>query len=351
MKKIQKFVHPAAPARNFQGLFTFLADNKKDEWIAECQAGVGEEFMCRAIGNGTIMVPNQGVLEVMDASCSGGYPANLIVVSSKEEITLKKFGKVFFSLITEKLYDSAEEALFQGEREFLRSQLHDHGIHGSWEWLFLPFLENSETWIFDKKEELFAVLQKINVPLKSEGMRIIPHDSYGVYGPSQIPVIASLLNWSNTGRGVVRRGGRDIHELNNLGKNTKYIKLEGEAPEKLRSDLMWIELAITKAVAEGKKFLTNITYDTQKLEAAKKFFAEATVSDSRISQFGNTGEPSLSLKHPNFESQTSVNGTISRTFLKKFCKSYESVGVNEYVNFTNNYSSDSLPDFHLISKK
>lgn len=253
-----------------------------------------------------------------------------------------KFGKLFFSKATSKLYDSKKSAIFETKKAELRAELKARKIHGSWEWLFLPFL--SEGWLEQKKENLFILLEQLNVPLKSNGIRVISHDSVGHYGPCQVSFMSQMLSMTLEGENPYICA--DL--LNKLGQDIFYIKPKGEEPKqytKFYSE--WAEVAITKLVAEEKEYETNIPFSWEKLEEMKNFFSEATIRDSGSSTFGNTGEPCLYLNHPSFESSTGITGYVSRTFLKKFCKEYKADGESEHIHFSHHYGSNSLPDLRL----
>jgi len=256
---------------------------------------------------------------------------------------IMKLGKLFFSTVTSKLYDSKDEASFDTKRAELRAELKTRKISGSWEWLFLPFI--GEEWLETKKESIFVLLEQINVPLKLKGVRVISHDAMGHYGPSQIAFMAQMLSMASEGRGPYICA--DV--LNTLGKNIFYIKPKGQEPKQYTEFYSeWAEVAITKLVAEEKEYETNIPFSWGKLEEMKKFFSEATIRDGgEFNTFGNTGEPCLYLNHPSFESSTGITGYVSRTFLKKFSKKYEAKGESEHIHFSHHYGWQSLPDLRL----
>jgi len=245
-------------------------------------------------------------------------------------------------MVTSKLYDSKDLAIFETKRAELRAELKARKIHGSWEWLFIPFL--NQEWLKQKKESLLVLLEQINVPLKLKGVRIISHDAMGHYGPSQVSFMAQMLSMASEGNNPFIVA--DV--LNELGQNVFYIKPKGEEPKQYTEFYSeWAEVAITKLVAEEKEYDTNIPFDWSRLEEMKKFFSESSVKDAWQTTFGNTGEASLSLEHPSYESSTGITGYVSRTFLKKFCKEYQSQGESEHINFSHHYGSSSLPDLRL----
>jgi len=282
-----------------------------------------------------------------------GKPKTLITkrvgkLRNKKMKKIINLGNLFFSTITSKLYGQEQEAIFETKKAELRAELKAQQIHGSWEWLFLPFLE--EKWLPTKKEAIFGLLKKINIPLKLKGMRIIPHDAMGHYGPDQVNFMAKILSMISPNEGYIHI---TAEILNEFGRNIFYIKPKGEEPKmfcKFYCDRA--EIFITKLVAEEKKFETNIPFDWEKLEEMKKFFSEATIKDAgEKNTFFNTGEPCLYLNHPSFKDATGIKGDVSRSFLKKFSKSYEAKGESEYVFFSHHYGGESLPNFRLWSER
>lgn len=206
----------------------------------------------------------------------------------------------------------------------------------------------SERKVVGRKEEgNFCLPKKNKIPLKYKGVRIIPHDSMGYWGPSQIEMVTHILNYCKDDETKNLLAG----DINTLGLNIYYIKADGEIPELCCSFYSErAELLATRLVAEGKKISTNVSFNWEKLEEMKKFFSESIVIDSKLCKFGNTGEASLRLIHPKFELDTSIQGTVSRSFLKKFCKEYSSEGGSEYINFHHHYGWESLPDLRLWPK-
>lgn len=255
---------------------------------------------------------------------------------------IKKYGEKYFSLITNQLYDTADEAQKASDRAILRVQLGEENIHRSWEWLFLPFLQ--EEWLAQKRGDLILLLKKISVPLKDRGIRVIPHDSAGFYGPSQIEMMAELLDLVGNDCSFIAQ------TLNNLGNDVFYIKPEGEEPKRYTKFYHeFAEIQITKLVAEENKFQTNIPFDWEKLEKMEKFFSGAKVTDASQTTFGNTGESTLELTHPEFHNNQAIGikGNVSRSFLKKYCANYNSSGKEEYVSFSHFLCQETLPDFKL----
>lgn len=324
------------------GLFIYLIDENPDSWSDECVPAIGREFVCR-FTDGKTFIPSTALETILDGYGSDGLGGTTVVVSEAEVVS-KKYGEMFFSFGTNKLYDSAEEAIFASYRAILRSQLKEAGVHTSWEWLFLPFLR--EEWLALKKRSLIAFLKKIAIPLKDHGLRIIPHDSVGYYGPSQIKFMVDLL-------GPEESPYFDADRLNSLGKNVFYIKPDGGIPSRYSEFYSeFAEIELTRLAAEGRNFETNIPYDREKLEEMKIFFAKAKVSEARHATFGNTGEALLLLHHPDYCDGESmgIRGEVSRSFLKKFCAKYDSSGTSQYVNFSHHFSFKSLPDFKLWKK-
>lgn len=339
---MKTYIYPEFPKTN--GLFIYLIDENPDSWSDECVPAIGKEFVCR-FTDGKTFIPSTALETILDGYGSDGLGGTTVVVS-EAEVVAKKYGEMFFSFVTNKLYDSAEEAISAAYRAILRSQLKEAGVHGSWEWLFLPFLR--EEWLALKKRSLIALLKKIAIPLKDHGLRILSHDSVGYYGPSQIDFMVDLL-----GLAAEDSPYFNADRLNSLGKNVFYIKPDGRIPTR-HSEFYseFAEIELTRLVAEEKKFETNIPYDREKLEEMKIFFAKATVSEAYHTTFGNTGEASLRLHHPDYCDGESmgIRGEVSRSFLKKFCANYDSSGTSQYVNFSHHFSYESLPDFKLWKK-
>lgn len=337
---MKTYIYPDFPKSD--ELFVYFIDDDPNNWSDECRPAVQKEWLCRFTG-GETFISSPALEIILDGYGSAGLGGNTIVVS-EAQISTKKYGNMYFSIVTNKLYDSLEQAITAGYRSILRCQLKEAGVNGSWEWLFLPFL--MEAWLASKKRILINLLKKIGVPLKDHGVRIIAHDSVGYYGPSQIAMIAEMI------------GLEDDHYfnadcLNRLGQNVFYIKPEGEIPQThSRFYSENAELVLTRLVAEEKKFETNIPYDWQKIEEMKIFFSKASVSEAYNTTFGNTGEASLRLSHPDYceGDFMGIAGEVSRTFLKKFCANYESSGTREYVNFSHHFGYKSLPDFRLWKK-
>jgi hypothetical protein len=342
-KKMETFIYPQMPKTSFKGLFLFLIDQEKETWVEEIHPILKKKYLLYSHGNGNLTIPNTAAFKLLfesgDFLCEGEY-----FLAEKIEIIAKKFGNNFYSLITGKLYESEDSCLFESERDLLRQELKAREIHGSWEWLFLPFL--LEEWLEEKKEHILSVLKKMNTPLKSGGLRIIPHDSCGHWGPSQLPMITQIIGMDPNEYWVDKP-----NTLNKLGEGVFYIKASNQEPKQFTEFYSeWAEVEITRLVALDQGYETNIPFNWEKLEDMKQFFSNATITDGGESHtFGNTGEPCLYLSHPFYEMATGISGYVSRTFLKRYAD-YQAVGESEHVHFSHYYGWESLPDFTLWPK-